>query len=141
MLIILIIYMLLGLLWLQAIFSFYFSPSLGGSGRVQMPAHLKTEDRPLVHELPARKLPVQELPEQEPSTTCLDGMSSGLVQPDRQLDSSFVKWKNLDFIGNDDIVDSCNFNKQIDDIVPHSSIQSDSIRCSGHSRVKLEFDR
>ncbi len=105
-----------------------------------MPAHLKTED-PLVHELPARKLRVQDLPEQEPSTTCLDGMSSGRVQPDRQLDSSFVKSENLDFLSNDDIVDSCNFNKQIDDIVPHSSIQSDSIRCSGHSRVKLEFDR
>ncbi len=106
-----------------------------------MPAHLKTEDRPLVHELPARKLPVQELPEQEPSTTCLDGMSSGLVQHDRQLDSSFVKSKNLESISNDDIVESCNSNKEIDDIVPHSSIQSDSIRCSGHSRVKLEFDR
>jgi hypothetical protein len=71
----------------------------------------------------------------------LDGMSSGLVQPYRQLDSSFVKSENVDFISNDDIVDLCNSNKEIDDIVPHSSIQSDSIRCSGHSRVKLEFDR
>jgi hypothetical protein len=105
-----------------------------------MPAHLKTED-PLLHELPARKLTVQELPEQEPSTTCLDVMSSGRVRPDRQLDTSFVKSKNLDSISNDDIVDSCNSNKEIDDIVPHSSIQADSIRCSGHSRVKLEFDR
>ncbi len=117
-----------------------FSPSQGGSGRVQMPAHLKTED-PLLHELPARKLPVQELPEQEPSTTCLDGMSSGLVQHELQLDARFVKSKNLDCISNDDIVDSCNSNKVIDEIVPHSSIQADSIRCSGHSRVKLEFDR
>jgi hypothetical protein len=105
-----------------------------------MPAHLKTED-PLVHELPTRKLPVQDLAVQETSTTCLDVMSSGRVPPDRQLDSSFVKSKNLDYISNDDIVDSCNSIKEIDDIVPHSSIQSDSIRCSGHSRVKLEFDR
>ncbi len=105
-----------------------------------MPAHLKTED-PLLHELPARKLPVQELPEQETSTTCLDGMSSGRVQPDCQLDSSLVKSKNLDFLSNEDNVDSCNNNKEIDDIVPHSSIQADSIRCSGHSRVKLDFDR
>ncbi len=105
-----------------------------------MPSHLKTED-PLEHELPARKLPVQDLPVQKPSTTCLDGMSSGRVQPDRQLDSSFVKTKNLDFISNDNFVESCNSIKEIDEIVPHSSIQSDSIRCSGHSRVKLEFDR
>jgi hypothetical protein len=104
-----------------------------------MPAHLKTEDL-LEHELPARKLPVQDLPVQETSRTCLD-VSSGLVQPDCQLDSSFVKSENLDFISNGNIVDPCNSNKEIDSIVPHSSIQADSIRCSGHSRVKLEFDR
>ncbi len=112
-----------------------------------MPAHLKTED-PLVHELPARKLPVHDLPVQdppvhlqEPSTTCLDVMHSELVQHELQLDTRFVKPKNLDFISNGDIVDLCNSIKEIDDIVPHSSIQADSIRCSGHSRVKLEFDR
>ncbi len=77
----------MGLLWLQAIFSFYFSPSQGGCGRVQMPPNLKTEDL-LVHDLPAQKLPVQDLHVQETSTTCLDVMSSGRVQPDRQLDSS-----------------------------------------------------